>query len=120
MHPVIKLGNLSDQLKSQTYYGVCSDFTFDQDLCKGLSWDRENYIFATQVTHLHKYRTPPPPPLGFERLFLCFTQFGGVFHFLNWIKFRDTRPLDITGVSVPSSGGGNTFSWIIEDLESSG
>ena len=35
-------------------------------------------------------------------------------------KFRDTRPLDITGLSVPSSGGGNTFNWIIEDLEKLG
>ena len=35
-------------------------------------------------------------------------------------KFRDTIPLDITGVSVPSSEGGNTFNWIIEDLEKMG
>ena len=34
-------------------------------------------------------------------------------------KFLDTRPLDITGVSVPSSGG-YTFNWIIEDLEKLG
>ena len=51
----------------------------------------------------------------FERLLSCFTQFGGVFHFLNFDKFRDTRPLDITGVSVPS-----IFNWIIEDLEEPG
>ena len=61
-----------------------------------------------------------PSPRGFERLFLCFTQFGGVFHFLNFDKFRDTRPLDITRVSVPSSEGGNTFSWIIEDPDKLG
>ena len=54
---------------------------------KRLSWDRENYTFATQVAHLHKYRNPPPSPFGFERLILCFTQFGGVFHFLNLINF---------------------------------
>ena len=53
------------------------------------------------------------PPWAFERLFSCFTQFGGVFHCLNFDKFRETRPLDITGVSVP----GNTFNWIVEDLE---
>ena len=56
----------------------------------------------------------PRPPRSFERLFSCFTQFGGVFHCLNCDKFRDTRPLDITGVSVP----GNTFNWIVEVLES--
>ena len=55
----------------------------------------------------------PRPPWAFERLFSCFTQFGGVFNCLNFDKFRDTRPLDITGVSVP----GNTFNWIVEDLE---
>ena len=55
----------------------------------------------------------PRPPRSFERLFSCFTQFGGVFHCLNFDKFRETGPLDITGVSVP----GNTFNWIVEDLE---
>ena len=55
----------------------------------------------------------PRPPRSFERLFSYFTQFGGVFHCLNFDKFRDTRPLDITGVSIP----GNTFNWIVEDLE---
>ena len=64
-------------------------------------------------------KNPPPPPRGFERLFSCFTQFGGVFHFLNFDKFRETRPLDIIGVSVPE-GGGNTFNWIIEDLDKLG
>ena len=46
MHLVIKLGNLSDQLKSQSYYGVCSDFTFDEDLCKLLF-----YYFLTFVMY---------------------------------------------------------------------
>ena len=53
----------------------------------------------------------------FERLLSCFTQFGGVFHFLNFDKFLDTRPLDITGVSVPVTEGGYTFNWIVEDLD---
>ena len=35
-------------------------------------------------------------------------------------KFRDTRLLDITGVTVPFSEGEYTFNWIIEDLEKLG
>ena len=31
--------------------------------------------------------------LAFQRLFLCFTQFGGSFECLNVDKFRDTAPL---------------------------
>ena len=67
--------------------------------------------------HVHRRIYPsntPHPSRAFERLFSCFTQFGGVFLCLNCNEFRDTRPLNITGVSVP----GNTFNWIVEDLES--
>ena len=55
MHPVIKLGNLSDQLKSQTYYGVCSDFTFDQDLCKLLFYFFLTFYFVVTFWFIQIY-----------------------------------------------------------------
>ena len=36
----------------------------------------------------------------FERLFLCFTQFGGSSHSLNFDKFRDTASLTINNYSM--------------------
>ena len=66
--------------------------------------------------HIPRKKLPKYPLPDFERLFLRFTQFGGVFHFSNCDKCRDTRPLDIIGVSVPATEGGNTFNWIIENL----
>ena len=70
-----------------------------------------SYTF-TQVPYLS--------PLGFWAVIFMFHSIWWRFPLFKFDKFRDTRPLDITWVSAPSSGGGNTFNWIIEDLEELG